>query len=49
MFVSVYRAFESLLKTRMDAPRNITIRRRKMYTKVNTEFEIVNTANGGLE
>jgi len=29
----------------MDAPRNITIRGWKMYTQVNTEFEIVNTAN----
>jgi len=29
----------------MDSPRNITIRRWKMYTKVNSEIEIVNTAN----
>ena len=29
----------------MDAHRNFTIRGWKMYTKVNTEIEIVNTAN----
>jgi len=28
----------------MDAPLNITIRGWKMYTKVNTEIEIVSTA-----